>query len=200
MDHPYHVYEVMEMEIIKQYKLYIGVAIIVILIVIGFMRPPKEQQSILPVADYQEEPISEIIYIYVDIKGAVEYPGVYKIEKSSRLFQVVNLAGGLLEDADSNAINLSMILGDQDVIYVPFIGEEYPNVIDQNNYDVGGVININSANIEQLQQLPGIGPSTAQNIIDYRNEHGPFETVEDIMNVSGIGESTFENIQESITT
>jgi competence protein ComEA len=188
------------MEYVKQYRVYIVIAFITILIVIGLLKEPQQHQSILPVADYQEEPVEEVIYIYVDLKGAVEYPGVYKVERSSRLFQVVNLAGGLLENADSNAINLSVILGDQDVIYIPTIGEEYPSIIDQEEHNIGGVININTATIEQLQELPGIGPSTAQNIIDYRNENGSFETIEDIMKVSGIGESTFENIQESITT
>lgn len=188
------------MEYLKQHKVYVGIALVIILVVIGFLRQPEQEQKIVQVTDYPEEPLNEIIYIYVDIKGAVAYPGVYKLEKASRLFQVVNLAGGLKEDADSNAINLSMILSDQDVIYVPFIGEEYPNIIDQIDNDVGGVININTATIEQLQQLPGIGPSTAQKIIDYRNENGSFQSIEDIMNVSGIGESTFENIKESITT
>lgn len=188
------------MTVLKQYGKYIGIGVVLLILIIGSIvkKPVETPEIYVPVAE--SEQIVETTYIYVDLKGAVQNPGVYKVERSARLFQIVSMAGGLREDADQNAINLSMILADQDVVYVPTLDEEYPNISIPTDPTNPSVININSATLEQLETLPGIGPSTAQKIIDYRQENGLFETIEDIMNVSGIGESTFEEIKDSITT
>lgn len=188
------------MRIWKKYGVYVTMVVFTVIFVLGLIVKPKPESPIIFSDNEINEPIEDITFIYVDIKGAVAVPGVYKVQKSTRLFQVVNLAGGLTSDADENAINLSMILGDQDVVYIPTIGEEYPNITVQDPDEIGGIININTADISDLETLSGIGPATAQNIIDYRTENGPFESIEDIMNVSGIGESTFETIKDSITT
>jgi competence protein ComEA len=182
----------------KQYGGYALFGLVGILMIIGWTRTPQEPIALPSWETEEEERTPTIQYIYVDIKGAVRMPGVYKVEQATRLFVVVNLAGGLTEDADPNAINLSRILGDQMVIYVPTIEEGYPNITDEIDDGTEGVININTASLEELQTLPGIGPSTAQKIIDYREENGPFENKEDIMNVSGIGESTYAEIESRI--
>lgn len=190
--------EVIVMQWMKRVGPYGVFGLVVILMVIGWTRSPQPTLS-LPEWDAPEETNTpQIQYIYVDIKGAVHLPGVYKVQQSARVFEVVNLAGGLTEDADVNAVNLSRILGDQTVVYIPTVAEGYPNISDLEDEEIEGVININTASLEELQTLPGIGPATAQKIIDYREENGPFETTEDIMNVSGIGESTYAEIASRI--
>ena len=187
-------------EKLNKYYIYIIACIVIALVIAGLVTKPDNQIAINFENNADNERIVEITYIYVDIKGAVRNPGVYKIEKNSRLFQVIQLAGGLEEDADDNAINKSIILADQDAIYIPTINDEFPNISVQENNEIGGIININTASFDALQTLPGVGPATAQNIIDYRNDNGYFETIEDIKNVSGIGESTYNQLKDFITT
>ncbi len=133
-----------------------------------------------------------IDYIYVDLKGAVEYPGVYRVSDQTRLFQLIEMAGGLRNDSYTRNINLSVHLEDELVIYIPFIGEG--EVISEN-----GLININTASLEVLDSLPSIGSVTASNIIEYRSKNGYFQSIEDIMKVSGIGQAIFDQIKEFIT-
>jgi competence protein ComEA len=148
-----------------------------------------------------EKTESTVTYIYVDLKGEVVFPGVYKVEENARLYEVVNLAGGFTTEADSDAVNLSIILKDQDIVYIPNVQDEYPKIwIEQTSETGNNIVNINTASVEELSTLPGIGPAIAQKIIDYREENGPFETVNDIMHVSGIGEATFEEIADFIIT
>lgn len=184
--------------IIKKYYIYIIVLVILILLVIFI--PMEEEDSPFPFEpNISNESRDEPVYIYIDIKGEVKNPGVYKVLIDSRLFQLLTLAGGTTGEADTLAINLSLKLYDQQVIYIPSYSDEFPiisYVIDDN---VSKVININSASLEILDTLPGIGPSTAQSIIDYRTEVGFFISIEDIMNVTGIGEATFNEIKDLIT-
>lgn len=133
-----------------------------------------------------------VSYIYVDIKGAVKFPNVYRVTAETRLFQLVEMSGGLLSDADIRNINLSARLTDEESIYIPFINDDERIYSDE-------LINLNTATVEQLDSLPGIGIITAQNIIDYRNNIKVFQTIEEIMNVSGIGEASFAKIKDYIT-
>lgn len=142
--------------------------------------------------------------IKVDIKGAVKRPGVYLAKEGDRIADVLEKAGGLQEGADSDRINFSKRVEDEMVIYVPRIGEEHP-LIGGVSGDAGsggssGRINLNQASEEELQTLPGIGPARARAIIEYREQHGRFRQIEEIMEVSGIGEKTFEKIKERIRT
>jgi competence protein ComEA len=183
---------------IKNNITYIIGGVVVVLLIVGFVSAPQNNTTVI------KEPENTIVeeqkeYIYVDLKGAIIYPGVYKVEKGTRLYMVVNQAGGFKDDADVNAVNLSITLQDEDVFYFPRVDEEYPNIGIETEKENSTLININTASILELETLPGIGPSTAQSIIDYREEHGTFTSIDDIMNVSGIGESTFENIKEFIT-
>lgn len=132
-----------------------------------------------------------VAYIYVDIKGAIKNPAVYRVTSQTRLFQLIEIAGGLTSDADTSKINLSKKLSDEESIYVSFIGDEISETNDN-------LININTATIEELDKLPGIGLVTAQAIVEYRQTIGPFLKITDIMNVSGIGESSFEKIKDYI--
>jgi competence protein ComEA len=151
--------------------------------------------------------------IYVDIAGAVSNPGVVEMDAGSRVFQAIEAAGGQLASADASVINLAAALNDGEHIYVPTKDEVAngtyaqqgaanaggePGASSQASGDAQGKININTADATALQQLNGVGPSTAQKILDYRNSNGKFQTVEQLKNVSGIGEKTFEKLKDHI--
>ncbi len=128
--------------------------------------------------------------VYVSIFGEIERPSVMKISENSRIFNVVELAGGLTEKADTGTINLAEKVLDGMKIYIP----DKEKVAEANQTS----ININTATIEQLKTLDGIGDATAKKIVDYRNANGFFQKTEDIMNVSGIGESKYNQIKSKI--
>ena len=137
-------------------------------------------------------------YIYVDIKGEVINPNVYKIKKGLRVIDVINLAGGLTEESDTSNINLSKIVTDEMVIVIKSKNNEEIYIdsdVDINNNNQ--LIDINTCTIDELLTLPGIGESKANNIIEYRKKN-KFNTINDIMNVSGISESLFNKIKEYI--
>lgn len=137
-------------------------------------------------------------YIYVDIKGEVINPNVYKIKKGLRVIDVINLAGGLTEESDTSNINLSKIVTDEMVIVIKSKNNEEVYIdsdVDINNNNQ--LIDINTCTIDELLTLPGIGESKANNIIEYRKKN-KFNTINDIMNVSGISESLFNKIKEYI--
>lgn len=140
-------------------------------------------------------------YIYVDIKGEVINPSVYKIKKGLRVIDVINLAGGLTEESDTSNINLSKIVTDEMVIVIKSKNNEEvyidSDVDINNNNNNNKLIDINTCTIDELLTLPGIGESKANNIIEYRKKN-KFNTINDIMNVSGISESLFNKIKEYI--
>lgn len=148
--------------------------------------------------------------IAIDVKGAVTMPGIYVMTDGGRVNDVINKAGGLTENANVEAINLAQKLQDEMVVYVPEIGEEIsigltasssPNLAGgtAGNSEQKTQININEADTAGLQELPGIGESKAQTIIDHRETEGLFKTVEELKNVSGIGDKTFEKLEPFIT-
>ena len=143
-------------------------------------------------------------YIYVDIKGEVINPNVYKIKKGLRVIDVINLAGGLTEESDTSNINLSKIATDEMVIVIKsknneevYIDSDVDINNNNNNNNNNQLIDINTCTIDELLTLPGIGESKANNIIEYRKKN-KFNTINDIMNVSGISESLFNKIKEYI--
>ncbi len=134
--------------------------------------------------------------ITVHIKGQVNKPGIIVLNEGQRLHEAVELAGGALESADLNAINLAKLLKDGESIYIPTKGEFIENTLLHNK--ISGKININSANKEQLTSLPGVGDTIADNIIKFRNSNNGFNSIEDLINVTGIGEKKFDKIKELI--
>ena len=147
-----------------------------------------------------EKEDNEEEYIYVDIKGEVINPNVYKIEKGLRVIDVINLAGGLTEESDTSNINLSKIVTDEMVIVIKSKNNEEVYIdsdVDINNNNNNQLIDINTCTIDELLTLPGIGESKANNIIEYRKKN-KFNTINDIVNVSGISESLFNKIKEYI--
>ncbi|MBD3949546.1 ComEA family DNA-binding protein [Tuanshanicoccus lijuaniae] len=164
-------------------------------------------QSIASETVLENQEVSETASeIYVDIKGAVKKPGVYRLPQGSRVMDVIEQAGGLLPEAADAQINQAQLLTDQMMIYVPSIAESTAEVsavpqafASVPNQESGGKININQADSAQLQTLPGIGQKKAEAIIQYRQEFGSFRAVQDLTNVSGIGEKTLQQLLEYIT-
>jgi competence protein ComEA len=184
---------------IKKYQNQIIIVSILLLLVIAFILNKIQSvsaQTITPnyINEVREEPKST--YIYIDLKGEVNHPGVYKVNEHIRLFQLIHLAGGLTVNADESKINLSQILFDQNVIVVPPQNHNGDSEITDAFDD--GKISLNHATKEALISLPNIGPATADRIIEYRMNNGPFTSLEDILKVSGIGEATFEAIKPFI--
>jgi competence protein ComEA len=143
--------------------------------------------------------------VTIDVKGAVHSPGVYQLDAGSRVHQAIDVAGGLTVHAYGDGINLAQILFDEMVVYIPEIGEaEDGGTIEVVGPAVGGVggdgkISLNKATQSEFETLPGIGPAKAEAIIQYREEKGRFESVEELMNVSGIGPKSFEKLQDQVT-
>lgn len=148
----------------------------------------------------QPPQVSEPEWIMVDIKGNVVRPGVYEVLNESRVQDVVELAGGFTEEANTLTVNLAEKVQDQMVVYVG--GEEDPVAVAQPSSETSSEsqkININLASKDELMQLNSIGSVKADNIIKYREEHGPFNSIEEITNVSGIGDKTFDSLKENLT-
>ena len=145
--------------------------------------------------------------IFVHLSGAVNKPGVLKLSEGTRVYEAVEMAGGLEVDADSSGINLARTLQDEERIHIPREGEIQTNPVQYANpatQSIGGetrqsgLININTADSASLQTLTGIGPSTAEKILDYRQSSGPFRSIEQIKEVSGIGEKTYQKFKDKI--
>ena len=140
-------------------------------------------------------------WIMVDIKGFVTYPGVYEVLADSRIQDVVELAGGLSPEANPLTFNLAQKVRDEMVIYIG--GPDDPEVTSQafetSEEGESLVVNLNEASKEELMQLNSIGPAKADNIIQYREDHGGFKTGEELKNVSGIGDKTFENLKDNLS-
>lgn len=145
--------------------------------------------------------------IYVDIGGAVKTPMLAELPQGSRVEDAIVAAGGITEDADLSSINRADFLEDGQKVYIPAfdsVGQSASlpsadSTAAAGNPSTGGKVNINTADSAALQTINGIGPATAQKIIDYRNANGRFSKPEDLMNVSGIGEKTFEKMKDYIT-
>jgi competence protein ComEA len=136
----------------------------------------------------------------VYVTGAVAHPGVVMVAANARVEDAVRAAGGCSSEVDLERVNLAALLFDGQHLRVPAVGEELPAaVVDDQPGGPSERIDINSATAEELDTLPGVGEVTAAKIIEYRQQHGPFQTVEAIMDVPGIGEAKFDAMRELIT-
>ena len=143
--------------------------------------------------------------IFVDIGGAVNKPGVYQVAANTRLFQVIEMAGGLTEDADTNSVNQASFVEDGSKVIIPAEGDPQAAVMGQEGAapaagvtPADALININMASKEELTTLNGIGDAIAERIIEYRASNR-FKNKEDIMSVKGIGSATYDKIKDKIT-
>lgn len=140
----------------------------------------------------------EDAFIYVYICGEVQSPGVYPVEEGARLYQIVEMAGGILETASKNYLNLAECVTDGQKIVVPTKDEAEQLEISEKE-STSGLININTANEDALTTLPGIGASKAKSIIAYRESNGNFQSIEGLMEVEGIKEGVFNKVKDMIT-
>ena len=156
--------------------------------------------------DGEDEEVEEII---VHITGEVNKPGIVVLKSNSRIADAINKAGGATKEADLNQINLAYILEDGQKIYIPnknekidedeYITEGNGNNIGNNNSKEGEKVNINEAMQTELEELPGIGPSLASRIIEYREQNGDFKKIEELQNVKGIGDAKYNDIKDKVT-
>ncbi len=186
-------------EIIIKYKAYLMIVIVVLISAFSIVYQNYKDKSKLYINNNEIEVNKYENKIAVYITGEVNSPGVYYVDSEYRLNDLVNLCGGLTENADVTDINLAEKLNDSDKIDIPkktknvYESTDNDEISDENN----GLININKASKEELKSLNGIGETLANNIIEYR-KNNKFEIVEDILNVNGIGNSKYEAIKEYI--
>ena len=158
-----------------------------------------EEEGAVP---QEEQEPAETVYVYVC--GAVNAPGVYELKKDARVFEAITLAGGMTAEAAPEAVSQARTVADGEQIYVPTVrevqmqGSGVEDIV-TGNADVSGKVNINTAGKEELMTLTGIGEAKAQSILDYREEHGQFGSIEDLMLIEGIKEGVFNKIKEDIT-
>ena len=164
------------------------------------------EENILPEESGTDPELQEEVVVYVC--GAVNTPGVYILPLGSRLYEALDLAGGLSENADASYHNLARCISDGERIYILSLeetkelsasrqvaGEE----VTESNSSQSGLVNLNTATLEQMMTLPGIGEAKAKDILEYRTRIGQFTSAEEIKNVSGIGDAMFERIKDKIT-
>lgn len=218
----------------KKYRYFIIVGLLVVVIGISFISNSNQNDLVYKdekLEDVVEDSIEEvdeqtITSIKVDIKGAVNKPGVYELEYNSRVSDAIEASGGLTKDADTSMINLSKNLSDEMVIIIytkdeieemksgntsiKYIEKEcicpeiendacIEEVIDnKEEVEKDGKVSLNNASLEELMTLDGIGESKAKAIIEYRNKN-EFKSIEEIMEVNGIGTATYEKIKDKLT-
>ncbi len=186
-------------EILERYRY--GVFLVVALALIGAVgyglanQPPPVTLAVLPPPPTPLPTLTpSAAPVRVHVVGSVNAPGVYTLPPGSSVQDAIEAAGRVSNDADLERLNLAAVLQDQQQVIVPSKqAGAAPGALG------GGLVNINTADSETLQTLSGIGPATAEKIIAYRDENGPFLAVGDIINVKGIGEATLEKLRPSIT-
>lgn len=198
-------------EYIRKYPYLLAVPIVLVAVVFFYLTKEPESPAADPALFSTESSMAATTESknqewFVDVKGAVKKTGMYRITQGMRLMDAIDLAGGFTAEADQNQVNFSKLLTDQEIIYVPKVGEEIPTITETPQQGTSTAasgttqkININTADATELQQLSGIGEKKAADIIKYREENGSFQAVEDLTKVSGIGEKTLENLKDSIT-
>lgn len=201
-----------------------GVIVVIGIVVFCFLRQePQEEMAFVQETNEIEETESEKsvdkqeekFTIIVHITGEIKVPGIVELEEGSRIMDAINAAGGTTQDADVSELNLAYVLEDGEKIIVPskeevkenakqeYISSDDGNTVSGNSKGKGKeekiMVNINTAAQSELEMIPGIGPSTALKIIEYRKENGKFNSIEDIKNVKGIGDAKFNSMKEYIT-
>lgn len=196
--------------LVQNHPLQIGLAglglVMVVLSAIFLFRQIQadSQVTVIPIEENQDIKKERIL---VHVAGAVQKPGLYELESDARINDVLAAAGGLSEEANrewfSKNINLAQKVSDGVKLYVPFSGEtgvaQYETGAGLVMGEQNGLVNINTASQAELETLPKIGPATAQKIINYRQQHDSFQSIEELTQVSGIGDKTLEDLRNLVT-
>lgn len=191
-------------QINRNRKLFFKVLLIVFILAVaaGLRIHQSKTEAVTIKQDSSHVKESAPVSFYVDISGAVNSPGVYKANEKTRLFQVIEKAGGLSEDADIDAVNQASFVKDGDKILIPSKSQSSDSQEGSSGGDEGitadGKVNLNKATKEQLMSLNGIGQVMADRILEYRGT-SRFESVEDLKSVKGIGTVTFNNLKDHVT-
>ena len=193
-----------------------GVLAVIVIILVGrVMMASSTKEKVMVTNAVNTTRVEETTTImpqncYVDIKGEVLRPGVYEFSCESRMQEVIKKAGGFTEEADETKINLAQKITDQMQIIVPNVHSKQEDGLTEGNSEKGsstntsvsnskqGTININTATLEELQTIKGIGKKKAEAILQYRKEHGAFRTKEDLLQVKGIGKKALEAIESQV--
>ena len=194
-----------------------GVLAVIVIILVGRgMMASSTKEKVMVTNAVNTTRVEEVTTImpqncYVDIKGEVLRPGVYEFSCESRIQEVIKKAGGFTEEADETKINLAQKITDQMQIIVPNLHSKQEGGVTEGNSEKGrsfntspsnlkqGTVNINTATLEELQTIKGIGKKKAEAILQYRKEHGAFRTKEDLLQVKGIGKKALEAIESQVT-
>lgn len=194
-----------------------GVLAVIVIILVGrgmMASPTKEKVMVTNAVNttrVEETTTMMPQNCYVDIKGEVLHPGVYEFSCESRMQEVIKKAGGFTEEADETKINLAQKISDQMQMIVPNVHSKQEGGVTEGNSEKGntsnttpsnskqGTVNINTATLEELQTIKGIGKKKAEAILQYRKEHGAFRTKEDLLQVKGIGKKALEAIESQVT-
>ena len=194
-----------------------GVLAVIVIILVGrgmMASPTKEKVMVTNAVNttrVEETTTMMPQNCYVDIKGEVLRPGVYEFSCESRVQEVIKKAGGFTEEADETKINLAQKITDQMQLIVPNVHSKQEGGVTEGNSEKGnssnstpsnskkGTVNINTATLEELQTIKGIGKKKAEAILQYRKEHGAFRTKEDLLQVKGIGKKALEAIESQVT-
>ena len=193
------------------YRKYIVVFLLLALVMVaGGMYSYNKQEESIPLSkgDLSETKTKEKIAVYVC--GGVEKPGVVTLDSGNRIIDAINACGGVLPNADVTKVNMAKLLKDGEQIQVPIQEDAHaePSLTAETTKKVNnkssqtinhGLININTADQAELDSLPGVGPSTAAAILEYRSQVGSFQSIEDVKKVKGIGEAKFKKMAERIT-
>lgn len=216
-------------EKLKEYKLFLGLAAVGLVMGGVFLfwpkQPPQAPETVisqLEMVDQEASPKEDTSLpsssqqrseektdssqekIMVDVKGAVRQAGVYELPVGSRVYDAVQKAGGMTDEANSQSVNLAQKLEDESIVYVAKNGEEVAPVASAGTTGgekqlKDGKVNLNTATEAELQTISGIGQKRAQDIIAYREEKGKFQSIDELKNVSGIGQKTLEKLKEHVT-
>lgn len=180
----------------------VGVAVLAVAVVIGAFlglggRPQGLPPVVVPTTGLLGQPSPTAAELVIHVAGAVAHPGLVRVQPGSRVADAVDAAGGPTDEAALTAINLAAPLSDGMQVVVPSRvigagGEMVAAPVDD------GLVHVNQASVSELDELPGVGPVLAERIAAYRDENGPFESVEDLLDVPGIGESKLDSMRDAI--
>ena len=163
-----------------------------------YLEPAAETEEVRETEQEERKP-EDAADCYVYVCGAVVNPGVYRLPEKSRVYEALELAGGVTDEAGIDAVNQAEYITDGQMLRIPTAGEAESGGIESGAQPADdGLLNINRASAEELMSLPGIGQSKAESIVRYREKHGGFHSIDELMNVEGIKEGVFHKIKDEI--
>lgn len=174
----------------------VGLGIVAVTVAVGLIRSAAITPEPVPAASVVAGVDAAETGVYVHVAGAVAMPGLYLLPTGARVFDAVSAAGGLSDTADAAAVNLARPVTDGEQLHVPAIGETAAAPPGERT---DGKIDLNAADLAQLDELPRIGPAIAQRIIDWREQNGRFTSVDDLLAVPGIGEKLIAGLRDLVT-